>query len=630
MMFGIKGSLPAPGRMALLLCVVAFGLLSVLIGQDANWDLANYHLYNPHALLHGRIGVDLAPAGLQSYFNPLLDLPYYWMAMNLPPRAVAFAMGALHGLNLLLLVAIARQVLPGTGRWPVFLLALAGCLGATFLSELGNTMGDNTTAPLVLASLWLCLRSLPAISRTGRGGLGALAAAGGLMGLAAGLKLTNAIYAVGLCLALMGGVLLAGAGWRKCLGAALAFGLAVLAGLAATSGYWFARMWAEFGNPLFPQFNAFFGSPLAAPISMADTRWHPRSWGEALLFPFVFTRDPARFGETALVQLLWPAAYALFWAWGGVALWRSLRRGLAKAMPQRVQAASHPAASAETSGMARTMTAAARLLLAFVAASYAAWLAVFSIGRYTAAMELLLPLVVWLLLHRLAGAARAPRLARWLIVAALAVGLLRFNTWGTAPFAQQGYTVPPPAISQPERATVLMLAAPAAWMIPFFPQELAFVSLFQFPESAGYRERAARIMQTRGGEVWAIVPVAGDTLGQTVAGFNRWATRHALRADGLACAAVGWGLQRSARYRMLVAQPAADAGGLCLWAVPATHRRDLPAENRAIAQRWAAQLQPLALVLEPASCGLHQAWLGGRAQPYQFCRVLRIAGADGR
>lgn len=608
---GIKAPLPAPGRAALLLCVVGFGLLSVLIGQDANWDLANYHLYNAHALLHGRIGVDLAAAGLQSYFNPLLDLPYYGMAMNLPPRAVAFIMGALHGLNLLLLVAIARQVLPGAQPWRLFLLALAGCLGATFLSELGNTMGDNTTALLVLASLWLCLRRLPAIAAPGRGGLAALGAAGLVMGLAVGLKLTNAIYAVGLCTALMAVVLTAGAGWRKGLLAALAFGCAVLAGLAITSGYWFARMWAEFGNPLFPQFNAFFGSPLAAPISMADTRWHPRGWAEALLFPFVFTRDPVRFGETALVQLLWPVAYALFWAWAGAALWRRLRP-----KPGR------PALEDPVPG--------AWLLLAFVAASYGVWLAVFSIGRYTAAMELLLPLVVWLLLHRLAGAPRAARLARWVIVVALVAGLLRFNTWGTAPFSEQGYAVRPPAIAQPARATVLMLAAPAAWMIPFFPQELAFVSLFQFPESAGYRERAARIMQTRGGDVWAIVPVASDTLGQTVASFNDWATRHALAADGLACGAVRWGLQRSARYRMLVLRPAAESGGLCVLDIPATHRRDLPAENLAIAQRWAGQLQPLALALEPASCGLHQAWLGGRAQGYQFCKVVRIASAGGR
>ena len=38
-----------------LLCA----LLSLLRGQDANWDLRNYHVYNAWALLEGRLGIDL-------------------------------------------------------------------------------------------------------------------------------------------------------------------------------------------------------------------------------------------------------------------------------------------------------------------------------------------------------------------------------------------------------------------------------------------------------------------------------------------------------------------------------------------------------------------------------------------
>ena len=53
-------------------------LLAVLhLGQDRNWDLANYHLYNPHALLGGRYGFDIAPAQLQTWHNPMLDVPLY-------------------------------------------------------------------------------------------------------------------------------------------------------------------------------------------------------------------------------------------------------------------------------------------------------------------------------------------------------------------------------------------------------------------------------------------------------------------------------------------------------------------------------------------------------------------------
>src|SRR5690606_8703572 len=63
------------GRLlATLVMAVLCALLSLLRGQDANWDLRNYHLHNAWSWLHGRFALDLAPAQLQSYFIPLLDL----------------------------------------------------------------------------------------------------------------------------------------------------------------------------------------------------------------------------------------------------------------------------------------------------------------------------------------------------------------------------------------------------------------------------------------------------------------------------------------------------------------------------------------------------------------------------
>ena len=60
-----------------------------LLGVDANWDLRNYHLYNVHAWLAGR-GHDIAPAMVQSWHNPLLDLPMYLLfTSGLPARATS-------------------------------------------------------------------------------------------------------------------------------------------------------------------------------------------------------------------------------------------------------------------------------------------------------------------------------------------------------------------------------------------------------------------------------------------------------------------------------------------------------------------------------------------------------------
>jgi putative flippase GtrA len=103
--------------------VVAFGVLSVVLGQDANWDFANYHLYNAYAVIHGRLLTDFAAAGLQTYFNPLLDVPYYLMTVHLSAPVVAFVMGVAHGLVVPLAAAIGRQVMPAESNRTLWLLA---------------------------------------------------------------------------------------------------------------------------------------------------------------------------------------------------------------------------------------------------------------------------------------------------------------------------------------------------------------------------------------------------------------------------------------------------------------------------------------------------------------------------
>src|SRR2546423_15717846 len=78
----------------LLAAMLLAGAASVLLlRQDVNWNLQNYHFYNGWAFVHGRLGWDLAPAQIQTFHNPLLDLPFYWMvAADWPPRMISFAM----------------------------------------------------------------------------------------------------------------------------------------------------------------------------------------------------------------------------------------------------------------------------------------------------------------------------------------------------------------------------------------------------------------------------------------------------------------------------------------------------------------------------------------------------------
>src|SRR5947207_11340217 len=85
----------------LLAAMLLAGAASVLLlRQDVNWDLQNYHFYNAWAFVHGRLGWDLAPAQLQSFHNPLGELPFYAMvSAGWPPQWISFALALPAGIG---------------------------------------------------------------------------------------------------------------------------------------------------------------------------------------------------------------------------------------------------------------------------------------------------------------------------------------------------------------------------------------------------------------------------------------------------------------------------------------------------------------------------------------------------
>jgi hypothetical protein len=66
----------------LAICLVIGAALSVAAGQDANWDLRNYHLYSAYSILTGQFDRDIFSADFQSAYNPTLDFPYVLLAMG--------------------------------------------------------------------------------------------------------------------------------------------------------------------------------------------------------------------------------------------------------------------------------------------------------------------------------------------------------------------------------------------------------------------------------------------------------------------------------------------------------------------------------------------------------------------
>lgn len=402
----------------------------------------NYHYYNAWAFVHGRYGIDWAPAQLQSFHSPFLDLPFYAMvAADLPPRLIAFALAIPTGIAWYCFARIVTTLfapLDAAVRGPAIAAALAiGITAPMAVSLIGTTMNDWHVAAFVLVALWL-------VVRTPAPGTAVVASAGLLVGLGAGLKLTGSIYAVGL----VGALLVTGhGGWKARLRRAVLGAAGMVAGFTVTAGPWMLLMAERFGNPLFPYFNDVFRSPWTDPVSFSATRFGPQSWLEWIGCPFVmlwkiegFVAEPEfRDARPALLYLLAIAAL----------LWR------------------RPALGVGTDPRWR-------FLVAFFAGSLVAWAVVYRIFRYLVPLELLAGAFIALLVVRLVPSRRVALALASAFV--LVVVTSKYPTWWRQRFEEHFLTVRLPQVDA-DALVLLVAPEPMSYVLPSFPADARFAGL---------------------------------------------------------------------------------------------------------------------------------------------------------
>ena len=466
---------------------VGLGLYSISEGQDINFDLQNYHLYNPYAYLNDRILMDLFPAGLQSYFNPYLDLAYFAAISTWSPVTVGFLLGAVHGLSFLLLLRISRHVLRDHqfGELYSLPLALTGVLSVGFLSEVGTVFHDNTVNLVLLLSLWTAMHFIasPARGRTAFKDNGKILCAGLLAGIATGLKLTFSMYALALCLSF----LVLDRRWKIRLKSAVLFGVSVILGLLVSNGYWMFKMWSLFGNPVFPVYNHIFQGELIRAVPFFDQRFLPKTLLEKLFYPVFFTLDPLRVAEVRYEQVSWLCCYAAVLCLLVYLLFKALKKD---SSPGRLNGQ-------------------ARFLLTFFCISYLFWLQMFGIYRYLIPLEILIPLILFVVSSYFLG-----RRYAWcglILVVAITLVNLRgmIPDWGHSEWSDRIYRVESGVLSDsPEPAAVYLAGQPLGWIVPALNIDAPFIQVAPrwFPVSEAYWKRAKDLAEGRKGRrflVWA-------------------------------------------------------------------------------------------------------------------------------
>ncbi len=304
--------------------------------------------------------------------------------------------------------------------------------------------------------------------------------AGAVAGIGIGLKLVSAIYALPLCLSM----LVLPLPWLRRFKYALIFGLSVLTALFVTGGYWLYEVWRLFGNPLFPQFNNWFHGEMAAFEATRDLRFLPKTLFDKLFYPLVFTLDPQRAAELRYQQYSWLLAYA---AVIGLLVERAIRFFRKQTAPGHWQAE-------------------ARYLLAFFCISYLLWLNIFGIYRYLIVIELLLPLLLFVIITHVFSHRLAPRVALVLLTVLTVVNLRGVPDWGHSDWAKNVYRIEAGDLqTDPAPAAIYLAGQPLAWIVAALDIQTPFIQVVpNMTVSDAYWQRAKILTADRNGQRFVV------------------------------------------------------------------------------------------------------------------------------
>jgi branched-subunit amino acid transport protein len=415
-------------------CTLLALIINYFIGKEVSWDGLSYHLYAGFSAINDRFAQDYFAAGIQSYFNPYVYVPFYYLVnTGLSSLEVGSILAIVHSGMLWLTYELAVSVCPSDDKRKRLTFGLCGVafalMNPILLQQIGSDFADITTGELVLAgwlSLALAVRT-PNIAR--------VICAGLLLGLATGLKLTNAVHAISgfatlilLPLALRGRI-------RQ----SLAYGISLGFGFIVAAAPWSYRLEKIFGNPVFPVMNNVFRSPEFTTQPLRHFRFIPATLLEALWRPFAMI-DPVTMVHEELRAP--DPRYAVLVILTGVFFYRWLR--------QRRAPSSGQAASGSDAVSARVLAA----LGCGFAADWMLWLGGSGNSRYFLPMSSVAAVVVVALLYR--SFAMQPKVRNYIVAGILGIQCVQLwmgtdyrwnsNSWDDRWFS---VSVPPKLASEP-------------------------------------------------------------------------------------------------------------------------------------------------------------------------------------
>jgi hypothetical protein len=254
--------------------------------MSASWDTANYHYFLGWTVASKSFYKYGIIAGANTFFNPLCDY-FNYLTYHFSPYLGAFCQSLFFTSVLFLIYQISLKILVCENAVFTQILALAACIIAGTTTNgvhLDGFYNDIPPAMFILLSLFMSIIILQSSKKAGF-----IFTAGLLAGIAVGLKLTSAPYAVSLWLGL---ACLAKPKVKTMfwLTVGMLFGY-----FLCEAPFWLLR-WHEYKNPIFPMANNIFHSPYFSKqwYSLHNWQWHQLEFYLTLPFQWLYSGHFAR------------------------------------------------------------------------------------------------------------------------------------------------------------------------------------------------------------------------------------------------------------------------------------------------------------------------------------------------
>lgn len=435
--------------MFFLLLVVGI-IFSVYMKNEFYWDFANYHYYNAFAFLNNRLNYDIVPASVNTFFNPLIDLPLYFYIQRFNDNAnLIYALqGVWGGLMLFVFYKIYSLFFKTESLIDYVFLGLALILSvsgqATFY-QIGASTNEIPIAFFVLWGLYVLLKMVkfPLLQKTWK-----FFVAGLIMGIGLGLKQTIITY----CIASGLSLIICYKYLNRPLRSIFFFALGGLAGYLMINGYFMLKYWDLYQNPFFPFLNGIFHSPYFFDFNWSDNTFVP-SLKIFLIYPFLWKTHPI--GEIPYQDIRLPLCYIILW-WN---MFIILKKLISKQKNSNLFV----------------------LINIFLFLSFFLWMGVFSILRYAVVLEIggsLLFIKILFDFDLIIKNKKALLCFFFLITFALSYYLSHIIRWGSS---KDEAKIMVEKIRLPENTLLKIFGQPSSFIIPELSKYNHFQSITYFP-----------------------------------------------------------------------------------------------------------------------------------------------------